>query len=86
MLEIGVKVIDLLCPFIRGGKTGLFGGAGVGKTVLVMEFMHAVASIHSGVSVFAGIGERKREAHELWKKNTELWSQRRNTHGTWTNG
>ena len=68
MLEIGVKVIDLLCPFIRGGKTGLFGGADVGKTVLVMEFMHAVASIHSGVSVFAGIGERKREAHELWKK------------------
>ncbi len=66
MLESGVKVIDLLCPFVRGGKTGLFGGAGVGKTVLVMEFMHAVAHIHQGVSVFAGVGERIREAHELW--------------------
>ncbi|MEH6626885.1 MAG: F0F1 ATP synthase subunit beta [Motiliproteus sp.] len=66
MLESGIKVIDLLCPFVRGGKTGLFGGAGVGKTVLVMEFMHAIAHIHQGVSVFAGIGERIREAHELW--------------------
>ena len=66
MLESGIKVIDLLCPFVRGGKTGLFGGAGVGKTVLVMEFMHAIAQIHQGVSVFAGIGERIREAHELW--------------------
>ena len=53
VLETGIKVIDLLCPFIRGGKTGLFGGAGVGKTVLIMEFMHAVAKIHKGVSVFA---------------------------------
>jgi F-type H+-transporting ATPase subunit beta len=66
VLPTGIKVIDLLCPFVRGGKTGLFGGAGVGKTVLVMEFMHAIAEIHSGVSVFAGVGERIREAHELW--------------------
>lgn len=66
ILETGVKVIDLLCPFIRGGKTGLFGGAGVGKTVLIMEFMQAVASLHGGVSVFAGVGERIREGHELW--------------------
>ncbi|NJD06067.1 MAG: F0F1 ATP synthase subunit beta [Methylococcaceae bacterium] len=66
VLETGIKVIDLLCPFVRGGKTGLFGGAGVGKTVLVMEFMHAIAAIHRGVSVFAGVGERIREAHELW--------------------
>lgn len=66
LLQTGIKVIDLLCPFVRGGKTGLFGGAGVGKTVLVMEFMHAVASLHSGVSVFAGVGERIREGHELW--------------------
>ncbi|GAB6190557.1 F0F1 ATP synthase subunit beta [Desulfocastanea catecholica] len=66
ILETGIKVIDLLCPFIKGGKTGLFGGAGVGKTVLVMEFMHAIAAIHSGVSVFAGVGERIREGHELW--------------------
>jgi F-type H+/Na+-transporting ATPase subunit beta len=66
ILGTGIKVIDLLCPFIRGGKTGLFGGAGVGKTVLIMEFMQAVASLHGGVSVFAGVGERIREGHELW--------------------
>ncbi len=66
ILETGIKVIDLLCPFIKGGKTGLFGGAGVGKTVLVMEFMHAIAAIHQGASVFAGVGERIREGHELW--------------------
>nr|HQV09496.1 F0F1 ATP synthase subunit beta [Thauera sp.] len=62
----GIKVIDLLCPFVRGGKTGLFGGAGVGKTVLITEFMNAVIQLHAGVSVFAGIGERIREGHELW--------------------
>jgi len=66
ILTTGIKVIDLLCPFVKGGKTGLFGGAGVGKTVLIMEFMHAVASLHKGASVFAGVGERMREAHELW--------------------
>jgi F-type H+-transporting ATPase subunit beta len=68
ILETGIKVIDLLCPFVQGGKTGLFGGAGVGKTVLIMEFMHAIASLHQGVSVFAGVGERIREAHELWRE------------------
>ncbi|MEZ5354321.1 MAG: F0F1 ATP synthase subunit beta [Bryobacteraceae bacterium] len=68
VLETGIKVIDLLCPFVRGGKTGLFGGAGVGKTVLIMEFMHAVAKLHQGVSVFAGVGERIREGHELWRE------------------
>lgn len=66
ILPTGIKVIDLLCPFVRGGKTGLFGGAGVGKTVLMMEFMHAIAHLHHGVSVFAGVGERIREGHELW--------------------
>ena len=66
ILTTGIKVIDLLCPFVKGGKTGLFGGAGVGKTVLIMEFMHSVASLHKGASVFAGVGERMREAHELW--------------------
>lgn len=66
VLETGIKVIDLLCPFVRGGKTGLFGGAGVGKTVLITEFMHAVIQLHQGVSVFAGVGERIREGHELW--------------------
>ncbi|BCX81832.1 F-type H+-transporting ATPase subunit beta [Methylomarinovum caldicuralii] len=68
ILETGIKVIDLLCPFVRGGKTGLFGGAGVGKTVLIMEFMHAIISLYQGVSVFAGVGERIREGHELWKE------------------
>ncbi len=71
ILQTGIKVIDLLCPFVRGGKTGLFGGAGVGKTVLIMEFMHAVSAIHQGVSVFAGIGERMREGHELWHELEE---------------
>ena len=66
ILESGIKVIDLLCPFVKGGKTGLFGGAGVGKTVLIMEFMHAIVSLHQGVSVFAGVGERIREGHEVW--------------------
>jgi F-type H+-transporting ATPase subunit beta len=66
LLQTGIKVVDLLCPFVKGGKTGLFGGAGVGKTVLIMEFMDAVATLHQGVSVFAGVGERIREGHELW--------------------
>ena len=66
ILETGIKVMDLLFPFIRGGKTGLFGGAGIGKTVLLTEFMHAIVSLHHGVSVFAGVGERIREGHELW--------------------
>lgn len=66
ILLTGIKVIDLLCPFVRGGKTGLFGGAGVGKTVLIMEFMNAIVQLHRGVSVFAGVGERIREGHELW--------------------
>ncbi len=68
LMHTGIKVVDLLCPFIRGGKTGLFGGAGVGKTILIMEFMHAVATLHQGVSVFAGVGERIREGHELWRE------------------
>jgi len=77
ILMTGIKVIDLLCPFVKGGKTGLFGGAGVGKTVLIMEFMHAVASLHKGASVFAGVGERMREAHELWQemKSTGVMDQ-----------
>ncbi len=77
ILATGIKVIDLLCPFVKGGKTGLFGGAGVGKTVLIMEFMHAVVSLHNGASVFAGVGERVREAHELWEemKAAEVMNQ-----------
>ena len=71
VLETGIKVVDLLAPFIKGGKTGLFGGAGVGKTVLIMEFMHAIVALHQGVSVFAGVGERIREGHELWHEMQE---------------
>lgn len=66
-LFTGLKAIDLMCPFARGGKTGLFGGAGVGKTVLLMEFVGAITESQHGVSVFAGVGERIREGHELWK-------------------
>jgi len=70
VLETGLKVIDLLAPFPRGGKIGLFGGAGVGKTVLVMELMHNVAKALGGVSVFGGIGERTREGNDLWLELT----------------
>lgn len=69
--ETGIKVIDLLCPFPRGGKIGLFGGAGVGKTVLIMELIHNVATKHSGVSVFAGVGERTREGNSTWLEMQE---------------
>lgn len=71
ILETGIKVIDLLAPFARGGKTGLFGGAGVGKTVLMTEFMNAIVTLHRGISVFAGVGERIREGHELWREMSE---------------
>ena len=71
VLETGIKVVDLLCPIVKGGKTGLFGGAGVGKTVLIMEYMHSVATRHKGISVFAGVGERIREGHELLHEMTE---------------
>ncbi len=70
-LQTGIKVIDLLCPFARGGKTGLFGGAGVGKTVLLMEFISTIADRYAGVPVFAGVGERIREGHELWNEFSE---------------
>ncbi|NLJ49234.1 MAG: F0F1 ATP synthase subunit beta [Candidatus Atribacteria bacterium] len=66
IFETGIKIIDLLCPYITGGKTGLFGGAGVGKTVLIMELIHRTATAHRGVSVFAGVGERVREGNELY--------------------
>jgi F-type H+-transporting ATPase subunit beta len=66
MFETGIKVIDLLCPFVRGGKTGLFGGAGVGKTVVIQELIARIATRHGGFSVFAGVGERTREGNDLW--------------------
>lgn len=67
--ETGLKVIDLVAPFTRGGKTGVFGGAGVGKTVIIQELIHTIATQHGGMSVFAGVGERSREGNDLW---TEL--------------
>ena len=66
MLETGIKVIDLLCPYLKGGKVGLFGGAGVGKTVLIQELIHNVATEQKGISVFAGVGERSREGNDLY--------------------
>jgi len=71
MLETGIKVIDLLVPFLKGGKIGLFGGAGVGKTVIVMELINNVAKQHGGISVFAGVGERTREGNDLYNEMTE---------------
>lgn len=67
VLETGIKIIDLLSPFPKGGKIGLFGGAGVGKTVLLMEFIYKIAKVYSGISIFCGVGERMREGHELWR-------------------
>ncbi|MGC8512236.1 MAG: F0F1 ATP synthase subunit beta [Acidimicrobiales bacterium] len=71
MFETGIKVIDLLEPYVQGGKIGLFGGAGVGKTVLIQEMIRRVADQHGGVSVFAGVGERTREGNDLWLEMTE---------------
>jgi F-type H+-transporting ATPase subunit beta len=71
ILETGIKVVDLLAPYIKGGKVGLFGGAGVGKTVLIQELIHNVAQEHGGISVFAGVGERTREGNDLYHEMTE---------------
>src|SRR5499433_831931 len=71
MLETGIKVIDLLEPYSKGGKTGLFGGAGVGKTVIIMELINNIALHHGGFSVFAGVGERTREGNDLWHEMQE---------------
>ncbi len=71
ILETGIKVVDLIAPYSRGGKIGLFGGAGVGKTVLIMELINNIATQHGGYSVFAGVGERTREGNDLWSEMTE---------------
>jgi F-type H+-transporting ATPase subunit beta len=71
VLETGIKVVDLLAPYLKGGKIGLFGGAGVGKTVLIMELIHNVAMEHGGFSVFGGVGERTREGNDLWLEMKE---------------
>lgn len=71
VLETGIKVIDLICPFLRGGKIGLFGGAGVGKTVLIQELIRNIAAEHGGYSMFAGVGERSREGNDLYREMKE---------------
>jgi len=71
ILETGIKVIDLLCPYVKGGKIGLFGGAGVGKTVIIMELINNIAKAHGGYSVFGGVGERTREGNDLWNEMKE---------------
>ncbi len=71
VLETGIKVIDLIAPFVKGGKVAIFGGAGVGKTVTIQELIHNVAEVHGGVSVFAGVGERSREGNDLWREMKE---------------
>ena len=70
VLSTGIKVIDLICPFLKGGKVGAFGGAGVGKTVVIMELINNIAKLHGGVSVFAGVGERTREGNDLYHEMT----------------
>ena len=71
ILETGIKVVDLLCPYQKGGKIGLFGGAGVGKTVLIQELIQNIASVHGGYSIFTGVGERSREGNDLWTEMSE---------------
>ena len=71
VLETGIKVVDLICPFLKGGKVGLFGGAGVGKTVIIQELIHNIASNHGGYSIFAGVGERTREGNDLYQEMKE---------------
>jgi F-type H+-transporting ATPase subunit beta len=71
IFETGIKVIDLMAPYVKGGKTGLFGGAGVGKTVIIMELINNIASEHGGLSVFSGVGERTREGNDLWLEMKE---------------
>src|SRR5207237_5156629 len=71
VFETGIKVIDLLAPYAKGGKVGLFGGAGVGKTVLIQELIHNLAQEHGGLSAFCGVGERSREGNDLWLEMKE---------------
>jgi F-type H+-transporting ATPase subunit beta len=83
MFETGIKVIDLMTPYTKGGKTGLFGGAGVGKTVLIMELINNIAKGHGGLSVFAGVGERTREGNDLWHEmmESDVISAQKDEHG-----
>jgi F-type H+-transporting ATPase subunit beta len=85
ILETGIKVIDLICPVLKGGKVGLFGGAGVGKTVVIQELIHNIASNHGGYSVFAGVGERTREGNDLYHEMKESGVLTKSGHGVRTN-
>ncbi len=80
MFETGIKVIDLLTPLVRGGKAGLFGGAGLGKTVILTELIARIASQHGGYSVFAGVGERTREGNDLWLEMQETQDRQHRPH------
>src|ERR1051325_10057349 len=71
ILTTGIKVIDLICPFLKGGKVGAFGGAGVGKTVVIMELINNIAKLHGGISMFAGVGERTREGNDLYHEMSQ---------------
>src|SRR5437868_7281851 len=82
VLVTGIKVIDLICPFLKGGKVGAFGGAGVGKTVVIMELINNIAKLHGGVSVFAGVGERTREGNDLYKEMSEAGVIKQDNLGT----
>ena len=76
VFETGLKIIDLICPFKKGGKVGIFGGAGVGKTVIIQELIRNVAQEHAGVSVFAGVGERSREGNDLIARDDRVGRHR----------
>ncbi|BBP92858.1 hypothetical protein BsIDN1_64760 [Bacillus safensis] len=85
ILETGIKVVDLLAPYIKGGKIGLFGGAGVGKTVLIQELINNIAQEHGGISVFAGVGERTREGNDLYYEMKDSGVIEKNSHGLRSN-
>jgi F-type H+/Na+-transporting ATPase subunit beta len=82
VLPTGIKVLDLICPFLKGGKVGAFGGAGTGKTVIIMELINNIAKLHGGVSVFAGVGERTREGNDLYKEMSEAGVIKQDNLGT----
>ena len=84
MFETGIKVVDLIAPFTRGGKTGLFGGAGVGKTITMQELIRNAAAEHDGYSVFCGVGERSREGNDMYREMQERGGDRQDGPGIWT--
>ena len=83
ILETGIKVVDLICPYAKGGKIGLFGGAGVGKTVLIQELIYNIATEHNGYSVFTGVGERTREGQRPVRRNDREWRYQQDCAGLW---